>query len=58
MGFLGRLVLVMAVAFFATACAFEFFDEVEDFEYTPSSEIPPGPGMVTGDKGEWVIYRQ
>ncbi len=58
MGIFGRLILVMAVAFFATACAFEFFDEIEDFEYTPSSEIPPGEGLVTGKSGEWVIYKQ
>ncbi len=53
MGFFGRLVLVMAVAFFATACA-----EVEDFDYTPIGDIPPGPGMVSGDEGEFVIYRK
>ena len=51
MGFLGRLVLATAVAFLVTACA-----EVEDFEYTPSSEIPPGEGLVTGKDGEYVIY--
>ena len=53
MGFLGRLVLAMAVAFLVTACA-----EMEDFEYTPSSEIPPGEGMVTGKEGEWYLYRR
>ncbi len=53
MGYFGRLVLAMAVAFLVTACA-----EIEDFEYTPSSEIPPGEGLVTGKSGEWVIYKQ
>lgn len=53
MGFFGRLVLAMAVVFLATACA-----EVEDFEYVPSSEIQPGPGLVTGDGGEYIIYQR
>lgn len=29
----------------------------EPFEYTPASEIPPGPGLLSGADGEFVIYR-
>ncbi len=53
MGKIRLFVLAMAVAFLAAACA-----EFEEFEYVPSSEIPPGPGAVTGESGEWVIYRR
>lgn len=53
MGYFGRLVLAMAVAFLVTACA-----EMEDFDYTPISEIPTGEGMVTGKGGEWFIYNK
>ena len=30
----------------------------EPFEYTPVDEIPLGPGLLTGDDGEFVIYRR
>jgi hypothetical protein len=30
----------------------------EPFDYTPVDEIPPGPGLLSGDDGEFVIYRR
>ena len=33
------------------ACA-----EVKPFEYTEIHEIPPGPGLLTGDDGEFVLF--
>lgn len=41
------LVLALALA----ACA-----GAKPFEYHPIHEIPEGPGLVTGEDGEWVIY--
>ena len=35
----------------ATACA-----EVKPFEYTEIHEIQPGPGLLTGDDGEFVLF--
>lgn len=28
----------------------------KSFEYVNENEIPPGPGVFTGEKGEWTIY--
>jgi hypothetical protein len=35
-----------------TACA------AEPFDYTPVDEIPPGPGLLSGEEGEFVVYRR
>ena len=43
----------MAVAFLAAACADL---EIEDFEYTEPEDLLPGPGILSGEKGEWVVY--
>lgn len=31
---------------------------VEPFAYTEVHEIPPGPGLFSGEDGEFVIYRR
>ncbi len=36
----------------ATACT-----EVKPFEYTEIHEIQPGPGLLSGEDGEFVLYR-
>ena len=33
------------------ACA-----EVEPFEYTEIHEIQPGPGLLSGDDGEFILF--
>lgn len=33
------------------ACA-----QAEPFDYTPVHEIPPGPGLLSGQDGEFVLY--
>ncbi|MEE8189945.1 MAG: hypothetical protein V3T80_12110 [Kiloniellales bacterium] len=43
--------LAGAVLLALGACA-----EVKPFEYTEIHEIPPGPGLLTGDEGEFVLY--
>jgi hypothetical protein len=35
----------------ATACS-----EVKPFEYTEIHEIQPGPGLLTGEDGEFVLF--
>lgn len=30
----------------------------EPFDYTPVDEIPPGPGLLSGEEGEFVVYRR
>ena len=37
------------------ACALVACADVKPFEYTPGSEIPPGPGLFSGEDGEFVI---
>lgn len=31
---------------------------VQPFEYTEVHEIPPGPGLVSGEIGEFELYRR
>jgi hypothetical protein len=47
-----RLFAPLGAILLATACA-----EVKPFEYTEIHEIPPGPGLLTGEDGEYVLYR-
>jgi hypothetical protein len=48
-----RLALAVGgAALLLTACA------AEPFDYTPADEIPPGPGLLSGEDGEFVIYRR
>jgi hypothetical protein len=39
-------------ALWLAACA------AEPFDYTPPDEIQPGPGLLSGEDGEFVIYRR
>lgn len=45
---------LLLLAFMLSACASDY----KPFEFTPIDEIPPGPGVFTGEDGEWVIYRK
>ena len=31
---------------------------VEPFAYTEVQEIPPGPGLISGETGEFELYRR
>jgi hypothetical protein len=44
--------LAVGAALWLAACA------AEPFDYTPADEIPPGPGLLSGADGEFVIYRR
>ncbi len=48
---LAAVALAWALALALAACA-----GAKPFEYHPIDEIPEGPGFVTGEDGEWVIY--
>ena len=48
-----RGLLVLVLGWLLAACA-----GAEPFDYTPSSEIPPGPGVFSGSDGEFTVLRQ
>ncbi len=48
---LAAVALAWALALALAACA-----GAKPFEYHPIHEIPEGPGLFTGEDGEWVIY--
>ena len=48
---LATVALALALALALAACA-----GAKPFEYHPIDEIPEGPGLFTGEDGEWVIY--
>lgn len=52
LGFRLWLFAPLGAVLLATACA-----EVKPFEYTEIHEIPPGPGLLSGEDGEYVLYR-
>lgn len=31
--------------------------QITPVAYTPIDEIPPGPGLLSGDDGEFTVYR-
>ena len=43
-------VLIMSLGL-ATACS-----NVEPFEYTPANEMKPGPGLLSGEDGEFTLF--
>jgi hypothetical protein len=49
-GAIARLALAVGAALWLAACA------AEPFDYIPADEIPPGPGLLSGKDGEFVIY--
>ena len=51
LGLRPRLVTALAVLLLVTACA-----GVKPFEYTEIHEIQPGPGLLAGTGGEFVLY--
>lgn len=48
-----RLAIATAAVALAAACG-----AYHPYEYVDSKETKPGPGLFTGDDGEWVIYRK
>ncbi len=51
LGLRPRLVAALGALLLVTACA-----GVKPFEYTEIHEIQPGPGLLSGNDGEFVLY--
>ena len=32
--------------------------EVQPYEPANIDDIPPGPGLFTGEEGEWILYKR
>ncbi len=47
------LVLAAALAAALAGCS-----GVRPYSYTPIDQIPPGPGLFSGEAGEFVLYRR
>jgi hypothetical protein len=43
----------LLVTLLAAGCA-----HMQPFEVQPADQIPPGPGLFSGDDGEFVIFRR
>ena len=50
---IARMALLVAIVGLAAACG-----EITPVAYTPVDEIPPGPGLLSGDDGEFTLYRR
>ena len=48
----GRLAVALSMGLGLAGCA------AAPFDYTPVDEIPPGPGLLSGEDGEFVVYRR
>lgn len=48
-----RMAVLAAVLGLAAACA-----QVTPVAYTETDEIPPGPGLLSGEDGEFTLYRR
>ncbi len=48
-----RMALLAAMLGLAVGCA-----EITPVAYTPIDEIPPGPGLLSGEDGEFTLYRR
>lgn len=46
-----RRILAVAALGALAACS-----NVQSFDYTAIDEIPPGPGLLSGGDGEFVLY--
>ncbi len=51
----GRLCLLFVALLSGTLAA---CSGVQPFEYTAVHEIPPGPGLISGEAGEFELYRR
>ncbi len=45
------LILALGIGGLMGGCA-----DVQPLDYRPVDQIKPGPGLLTGDKGEFVLY--
>ena len=50
--FVGRGAAAITLALLIAGCS-----GWESMDYQPTSEIPEGPGLISGKKGKWTIFR-
>ncbi len=50
---LASAAVVAALAIVLTACG-----KAKPLDYTQTGEIPPGPGLFSGDDGRFVVFRK
>lgn len=48
-----RIVLLTVAVGLMAACG-----EIKPFEYRPTDEIKQGPGLFSGEDGEFTLYRR
>ncbi len=48
-----RMAILAAVFGLVAGCG-----QVTPVAYTPIDEIPPGPGLLSGEDGEFTVYRR
>jgi hypothetical protein len=48
------ILLMFCLIFGMAACS----ASPQPFEYQPDNELKPGPGLFSGEKGEFVIFRR
>ena len=53
MGKARRALLALLVPLLLSGCG-----KYRPYEYVEPTDIPPGPGLLTGEDGEFVIYRK
>jgi hypothetical protein len=51
-----HVIAFAALAFLVSACG--SFKPNESGEFSRADDIPPGPGLFTGEKGKWVVYEK
>ena len=50
---IGRLLLLTLITFIVISCAHH-----QPYEPAKIDDIPPGPGLLTGEEGEWILYKR
>ncbi len=53
MSTMARVAALAALLGLAVAC-----DAITPVEYTATDEIPAGPGLLSGEDGEFTLYRR
>lgn len=48
----GLLIVILSVALLAVGCGIK----PKPFKYESANEIPKGPGLLTGESGEYTLY--
>lgn len=50
---IARMTVLAFIVLLGTACA-----QITPVDYIATDEIPPGPGLLSGEDGEFTLYRR